>query len=130
MPLMVLAFFAVVGGWIGIPRSFPLLGAISSNPFHHFIGGLAEALHIEAAELPFSAVPLLTSLVVALGGLAAGWAVYRGFSQSGDRDRVDPMVPVLGRLYTLLQNKYYFDEIYYSRLCQGRPAPVGLALPL
>jgi len=118
-PLMVLGFFAVVGGWIGIPRSFPLLGAISSNPFQHFIGGLAEALHIEAAELPFSATPLLTSLVVALGGLAAGWAVYRSFSQSANRARTDPLVPVLGRLYTLLQNKYYFDEVYYSVFVKG-----------
>ena len=51
----------------------------SSNPFHHYIGGLAEALHIEAAELPFNAVPRWsTSLVVALGGLLLGYLVYRG----------------------------------------------------
>ncbi len=113
-PLMALACFAVVGGWIGIPHDFPLLGAISSNPFHAFIGGLAEALHIDAPELPFSAVPLLTSLVVALGGLAAGWAVYRSFSRGANRARVDPLVPMLGRLYAVVQNKYYFDEFYYS----------------
>jgi NADH-quinone oxidoreductase subunit L len=118
-PLIVLGFFAVVAGWVGIPRSFPLLGAISANPFHQFFGGLAEALQIEAPELPFSATPLLTSLIVALGGLAAGWAVYRNFSASGDRARIDPLVPALGRLHTVLQNKYYFDEFYYSVVVKG-----------
>ena len=81
LPLMVLAVFAVAAGWVGIPKEFPVLGAFSTNPFHHYIGSLAEALHIEAAELPFSAVPLLTSLVVALGGLVLGWLVYRGGSR-------------------------------------------------
>ena len=54
-----------------------------------------------------------------MGGLAAGWAVYRAFSESGDRVRVDPLVPALGRLYTVLQNKYYFDELYYSVFVKG-----------
>jgi hypothetical protein len=49
---MVLAVFAVGRGWVGIPESFPGLGALSSNPFHHYIGSLAEALHIEAETLP------------------------------------------------------------------------------
>ncbi len=105
-PLMVLAFFAVAAGWVGIPSNFPLLGALSSNPFHHFIGGLAEALHIEVEELPFNAIPLLTSLVVALGGLGLGWLVYRGYRG------VDPVERALGGLYRFIQNKYYFDEIY------------------
>ena len=114
-PLIALAAFAVVGGWIGIPRTFPGLGALSSNPFHHFIGGLAEALHIEAAELPFSAVPLLTSVVVALGGLTLGWLVYRRFPLG----QPDPMARLLGRLYAVLENKYYFDELYHSTVING-----------
>lgn len=108
IPLMVLAAFAVAGGWVGIPKAFPILGRLSSNPLHHFLGSLAEALHIEAAELPFSFTPLLTSLTVALGGLFLGWLVYRVFSLA----RPDPLAPVLGKFYTVLKNKYYFDEFY------------------
>ena len=37
VPLMVLAIFAIAGGWVGIPREFPILGTYSTNPFHHFI---------------------------------------------------------------------------------------------
>jgi NADH-quinone oxidoreductase subunit L len=119
IPLMVLAVFAVAAGWVGIPRSFPVLGAISTNPFHHYIGGLAEALHIEAVELPFSAVPLLTSLVVALGGLALGYLVYRGYAARAQSEAPDPLARPLGGLYRVLQNKYYVDELYYKVFVRG-----------
>jgi NADH-quinone oxidoreductase subunit L len=98
-PLVILAFFAVTYGWVGIPEHFPLLGGLVPNWLHEFVGGtLAE--HPEAVE--FNAIPLLTSLVVALGGLYAGWLVYRNVN-SPVEDRFQ--IPVL-------KNKYYFDEIY------------------
>lgn len=119
VPLMVLAVFAVAAGWIGIPRTFPGLGALSTNPFHDYIGSLAEALQIEAAELPFNATPLLTSLVVALGGLALGWFVYRGYAARAQSETPDPLARPLGGLYRVLQNKYYFDELYYKVFVKG-----------
>ena len=98
-PLVVLAFFAVTYGWVGIPEHFPLLGGLFPNWFHEFVGGtLAE--HPAAVE--FSYIPLLTSLVVALGGLFVGWFVYRNVD-SVSEDKLQ--IP-------LLKNKYYFDEIY------------------
>jgi NADH-quinone oxidoreductase subunit L len=56
----------------------------------------------------FNPIPLLTSLVVALGGLFLGWLVYRNV-RVGD---ADPLVKVLGPLHPVLKNKYYFDELY------------------
>jgi NADH-quinone oxidoreductase subunit L len=128
IPLTILAVFAVAFGWVGIPTTFPLLGQLSSNPFHHLMGGLAEALHIEAAELPFAAAPLFTSLVVALGGLLLGWLTYRGVAEIGRREGdaswsplrlADPLARPLGRLYPVLQNKYYFDEFYGKVFVKG-----------
>lgn len=126
IPLMALAVFAVAGGWVGIPTSFPVLGALSTNPFHHYIGSLAEALHIHAEALPFNAVPLLTSLAVALGGLTLGWLVYRGAGKlsagehlASPKEFVDPLARPLGPLYPVLQNKYYFDEIYHAVFIKG-----------
>jgi NADH-quinone oxidoreductase subunit L len=110
VPLVILAFFAVVGGWVGIPADFPLLGGILYNPFHHFIGSLAEALHIEAEAVPFSSFPLAVSLVVALGGLFLGWLVYGWKPMKAGEP--DPLVKALGPVHTLLRNKYYVDEIY------------------
>jgi NADH-quinone oxidoreductase subunit L len=98
-PLVVLAFFAVTYGWVGIPEHFPVLGGLIPNWLHEFVGGtLAE--HPEAVE--FNWIPLLTSLIVALGGLALGWLVYRN-ADSVAEDRLQ--IPVL-------KNKYYFDEAY------------------
>jgi NADH-quinone oxidoreductase subunit L len=51
---------------------------------------------------------LTISLVVALGGLALGWLVYKDFKAG----QPDPLQKPLGPVYTLLQNKWYFDEFY------------------
>jgi NADH-quinone oxidoreductase subunit L len=98
-PLVVLSFFAVTYGWVGIPEHFPLIGGLVPNWFHDFVGHtLAEVP--EAPE--FSWIPLLTSLVVALGGLAAGYYAYRNVKTPAE-DKLQ--IPVL-------KNKWYFDEIY------------------
>jgi NADH-quinone oxidoreductase subunit L len=106
VPLVILAFFSVTAGWVGIPEHFPVIGGLLPNWFHEFVGG---ALIEHPETLEFSAVPLLTSLVVALGGLLAGWLVYRGAYQTAE-DR-DPMA-FLGPIYIFLKNKYYIDEVY------------------
>jgi len=108
-PLMVLAVFAVGFGWLGIPEHFPLIGGIIPNWIHDFVGhGLPEWLYAKAPE--FSWIPLLTSLVVALGGLGFGWLVYRDVPSAEE----DPVKKALGPVHTLLKNKYYFDELYQT----------------
>ena len=98
-PLVVLAFFAVTYGWVGIPEHFPVLGGLLPNWFHGFVGStLAE----EPEALAFNIIPLATSLFVALGGLFFGWLVYRNV-QTPAEDKLQ--IPVL-------KNKWYFDEIY------------------
>ena len=59
----------------------------------------------------FSWVPLVTSLVVALGGLFLGWWVYgrKPLLKSGERD---PLIAPLGPLHVFLKNKWYWDELY------------------
>jgi NADH-quinone oxidoreductase subunit L len=99
VPLVILAFFAVAYGWIGIPTEFPVLGGLLPNWLHEFVGGtLAD--HPEA--LTFNWIPLGTSLFVALGGLYFGWLTYRNVNSIAE-DRLQ--IP-------LLKNKYYFDEAY------------------
>ncbi|MBZ0296891.1 MAG: NADH-quinone oxidoreductase subunit L [Anaerolineae bacterium] len=125
LPLIILAFFALTAGFVGVPTDFPILGAIFSpqnNPFHHFVietlplndatAAFANvpAYHVEGP--PFSLwIPFLTSLLVALGGVYAGYLVYwRKPLAAGE---VDPLVKWLGDpLYTTLKNKYYIDELY------------------
>ncbi|RME84220.1 MAG: NADH-quinone oxidoreductase subunit L [Caldilineae bacterium] len=117
-PLVVLAVFAVAAGWVGIPESFPLLGGILKNPWHHLIGTQAEVYGLHAEAVPFNAVPLLISIIVALGGIAVAWYVYgREPLKAGEPD---PLVVWLGPVHKVLQNKYYIDELYH--LIFVRPA--------
>src|SRR5215213_298997 len=98
VPLIILSIFAVAYGWVGIPENFMGLH-LRPSWLHEFVGGtLAE--HPEV--LAFNWIPLLTSLVVALGGLYLGWITYRSVdSPTEDRFQIP-----------LLKNKYYFDEFY------------------
>jgi NADH-quinone oxidoreductase subunit L len=105
LPLVILAFFGVTLGWVGIPDGFPGLGGLIGNWLHHFVGG---TLLEEPATAPFSFVPLTVSILVALGGLFLGWFVYRKVPVGAQ----DPLAKALGPVYTLLERKYYFDEIY------------------
>jgi NADH-quinone oxidoreductase subunit L len=99
LPLIVLAIFAVAYGWVGIPEHFPILGGVVPNWFHEFVGSTLSEMP-EAA--PFNWAPLLTSLLVSLGGLGLGWWVYRGV-RTVEEDKFQ--IPVL-------KNKWYFDEAY------------------
>jgi NADH-quinone oxidoreductase subunit L len=104
-PLVGLAVFSVAAGWVGIPEDFPIIGGLLPNWFHEFVGGsLLEHPH----AIDFNFLPLLTSLVVALGGLYLGWSFYRDIRYGEG----DPLEKPLGRFYQVLKNKYYFDEIY------------------
>jgi NADH-quinone oxidoreductase subunit L len=106
LPLVILAFFALAFGWLGIPKQFPVLGGLIPNLFHGVVYSLPEISM--PVEINFSWIPLIISLFVALGGLGLGWLVYRNVSV-GDED---PLRKPLGQVYKTLQNKYYFDEFY------------------
>jgi NADH-quinone oxidoreductase subunit L len=105
LPLVILSVFSIAAGWVGIPEHFPGLGGLIPSWFHQFVGGtLSEPLQ----ALPFNLVPLLTSLVVALGGLYLGWLVYRKY-RAGD---VDPVKRAIPAVHSVLEHKYYIDEVY------------------
>jgi len=98
VPLMVLAFFAIVSGWVGIPEDFMGL-QLGPNWFHAFVGG---TLLEHPETLVFNWLPLLTSLVVALGGLGLGYLIYRNVNSPAE-DKLQ---------IHWLKNKWYFDEAY------------------
>ncbi|MFZ2488235.1 MAG: NADH-quinone oxidoreductase subunit L [Anaerolineae bacterium] len=127
IPLLILAVFAILLGFVGVNGGFPILGQLlGDNPFHHFIGGLAETLEIEAHTVPFSWIPVLFSLVVALGGLGLGWLIYGRAGKGWQvHDQLDPVEAAmrkmgLGGLYNAMRNKFYFDELYNAIII--RPA--------
>jgi NADH-quinone oxidoreductase subunit L len=105
LPLVVLAFFAITYGWVGIPEDFMYRSFGPRNWFHDWV---ASTLPVHITPPEFGFVPLVTSLTVAIGGLLIGWLMYRKFEAGQE----DPLKKLLGPVYKVLQNKYYFDELY------------------
>ncbi|MDJ0755678.1 MAG: NADH-quinone oxidoreductase subunit L [Ardenticatenaceae bacterium] len=125
-PLVLLSFFAITAGWVGIPDNFlgTAKGSIFYNYFHHFVGATIyvplEVLYNAEPEklvlheiftLPWSWIPLTTSVVVALGGLGLGYLVY--WRKPLEEGQPDPMIAFLTpALHNFLHNKWYWDELY------------------
>ena len=97
-PLMVLAVFAALLGFVGMPKDISPFG----NPFHAFVGEAFPAGK-------FNPVPALISIGVALAGWGVGWFLY-GRAPEVARQR-DPLM-ALGPVWMLLHRKYYIDELY------------------
>ncbi len=111
-PLIILAFFALTLGFVGIPEEIVGLG---NNWFHNFIGH-------EYAATPLSVTVMLLSSGLALGGLGLGWWVYgRKPLVQGQMDPVEKGMNKirLGWLYKAMQNRFYFDEIYRATFIDG-----------
>ena len=95
-PLMLLAFFAIILGLFGTPWA---------NQYHHLIGEAFPAT-------PFDPFVAGLSTALAVGGAALGWLVYgRKPLVAG---QVDPVKRWLGPVHTVLENKYYVDELYQA----------------
>jgi NADH-quinone oxidoreductase subunit L len=102
-PLIVLAVFAALLGFVGVPEDFPVLGHLLGNPFHAFVGEQFEPGHVNWLVMGLS-------IVLACSGLGVGYLIYgRKPLKEG---QPDPLTR-LGVVYTVLKNKYYFDEIYH-----------------
>ena len=109
-PLMVLAFFALVIGLVGAP----LLG----NPFAHFIGGslgMKETVE-EAANVVLEYGLMALSTLVAASGI---YVAYRLYGANYVRSAAEDPLLRLGPLYTALQHKLYFDELYGATIVRG-----------
>lgn len=94
MPLMILAVFAILLGFVGTPF-WPWFQTYLTGEHGHF---------------EWSSFLLLAfmSMLVVFAGLGLGWALYRGKS-AAERDPLEQKQPVL---YPLLANKFYVDELY------------------
>jgi NADH-quinone oxidoreductase subunit L len=108
-PLLLIAPFAVALGWLGIPASFPGIGGVVPNFIEHLMEPYIEYMGIHVAHPEFNFFVLLISLVVALGGLAAGYFVYRKGLPDGE---IDPMRRWLGPLWWAMHRKFWVDEFY------------------
>ena len=112
IPLIVLAFFALTLGFVGIPEEIVGHG---NNWFHNFIGH-------EYPATPLSIQVMVLSSTLAVGGLGLGWFVYgRKPLMQGQMDPLEKGLKKirLGWFYEAMRNKFYFDEIYQATFVNG-----------
>ncbi len=95
-PLMILAVFAAIGGFIGITNNY------GSQLSHGH-----EALSVwEQFKHPFHDVfPMACGFGVAVAGIFLAFMLYKNADK-------DPLPAKLGVLATWMRDKFYFDELY------------------
>jgi len=102
VPLMILGVLAVIGGWVGVPIA---LGG--HNEFENFLapifGATGGAEGSRSLEISLAA----TSVAVALIGFYAAWIFYCKHPGSAGA-----LARKFKPLYSLLDHKYWVDEIY------------------
>jgi NADH-quinone oxidoreductase subunit L len=96
LPLIALAVFAAIGGFIGIANNYGSQFA----PGHETLS-IAQQL-TEPLKTP---IPMLIGIGVALVGIFLAYALYKNATN-------DPLPAKLGGLATAMKNRFYFDEIY------------------
>ena len=115
VPLMILAFFSIFGGWFAAPK---LVGGVDyfekflAPVFSAYAPPVAEPAVLIAEPAASPAMILLHALlgwpvIVAVLGLLVAWWFYIKNTDAPKR-----LAQSLHALYTLLLNKYYVDEIY------------------
>jgi NADH-quinone oxidoreductase subunit L len=101
MPLAILAFFAIVLGAIGTP-AWPW--------FRAFLDGHAARFDMAGFSEPGLPVLMATSSVVVLLGLTLSWWIYGNKPvKAEDPDALERAFPTI---WTLLEGKFYIDELY------------------
>jgi NADH-quinone oxidoreductase subunit L len=114
IPLIVLAILSIIGGLLNLPGLHTF-----SVWLEHTIQVAGEhAAELEAtAEEGFNFIVAGLSTFLALAAVAAAWYLYmRRYNEMKRlpaKERADdPLRPMLGPVFTLLENKYWVDEFY------------------
>jgi len=107
IPLIILAFFSVVSGFVGIPESFGV-----SNLIHHWLEPVFEDANakiiLEESHSTTAEFLLMTvSVLISIGGILLARYLYLNRI-----DVVRKLTQTFAPIYKLLYNKYYVDEMY------------------
>lgn len=97
VPLVILSFFAVGLGVLGLPNS---------QYFHHFVHPLQQG------NDEFSPVLMLTSIIIAFSGMGLGYWMYGSDPVRGEK----MLRSGLGKVRVFLQQKWYFDHLWAQLL--------------
>ncbi|MCK5315639.1 MAG: NADH-quinone oxidoreductase subunit L [Anaerolineales bacterium] len=101
VPLMILAFLSIFGGGLNIPRV---------HTFTHWLEHYFEEfdVHLHAAEFNYGVA--ISATLLALIAIFLSWLLYG--RKPLTKGQPDPLKRILGPVFTVLENKYWVDELY------------------
>jgi NADH-quinone oxidoreductase subunit L len=102
-PLIILAVFAAIGGFIGITNNY----GSQLSPGHE-----ALTLSQQLLEPLHAPVPMFVGIGVALAGIFLAFALYKNADK-------DPLPAKLGALANWMRDKFYFDELYEATVIRA-----------
>jgi NADH-quinone oxidoreductase subunit L len=115
VPLMILAGFSIIGGWIGWPE---VIGG--ENRFEKFLDPMLKGVMPETGEVNIAHHAVLkelllmgASLSIAVAGIILAYQFY-----CAKRVAPELVARKLPKLYQLLFHKYYVDEIYDAAIVE------------
>ncbi len=100
-PLMVLAFFAAVAGWVNIPGIY--------TGFTNWVTTRKNGI-IEHHPESFDYFALFSGLFAGLAGIGLAYYIYQVISNPENGDEKIKFQPV----WRVLENKYYLDDFYFK----------------
>lgn len=109
IPLWILAVLAIIGGFAGLPE---IIGHGHYNWIsHHWLGGEGSPLVkniAHHASFITEIILILLSIGIGISGVMLAWKLYINRGLQGD----EVVKSKLGKLYKVLENKFYVDEFY------------------
>jgi len=114
-PLIGLAFFSVVAGWINIPGASKLFTEGVGARFTSIVEHHAEAINFGLAGL---------GTLAAVAGVVIGYFLWFA-DKDTQKERDKFRIPVL---YPLLEHKYYIDDFYMNGIVRPLRGPVARAV--
>jgi NADH-quinone oxidoreductase subunit L len=130
VPLIILAFLAVVAGWLNLPSAwFPDGIALR---FEHWVEPAGVPTFPDIAHASASISLAVVATLVAVGSGLAAAAYFRAVARRDARatelaDGPTTRVPALRAGYRFLEQKYYLDHLYTGVIAGGTKGPVARA---
>ncbi|MFQ5769380.1 MAG: NADH-quinone oxidoreductase subunit L, partial [bacterium] len=105
VPLIILAFLSIIGGYIGLPHLFNKFDHFLAPVFSHYvISEVTDGSH-ELINLEFSFMAVST--LIAFLGIGFAYLFYVSHPAMSNE-----LALKMKRIYTLLYHKWYVDELY------------------
>ena len=113
IPLIVLAVFSIIGGWVGLPEGLLWGDAIKrflAPVFSYAVLTPGKAVPVGGVEsIPATVIVIIGLIALGVGiiGIILAWIFYIQNPRLPDR-----IAASLHGLYEVLWHKYYIDELY------------------